>query len=251
MGNILVEHRNGTALLALDRGTTNAIDLNLVRELVDLLRSAGDDASVRGIVLTGAGGKFFSIGFDIPSLYDLGRTDFERFTTSFDTLCVELYTFPKPTVAAVGGHATAGGCILALCCDYRFVADGRTLMGVNEIKLGLPVPYPADCMLRGLLGTGGARRITDTGSFYGPRDARDIGLADEVVEQESLIPEAVAFVGEIGALPHGAFAVIKENRTLPVTEEIDRHRDEREQVFLDRWYAEPARTLLREAIAKF
>ncbi len=251
MENILVDYRNRIAILTLDRSTTNAIDAELVRELRDCLQSIRDDSSVSGIVLTSASRKFFSIGFDIPALYDLSRGEFEHFYSSFNMLCIELYAFPKPAVAAVTGHATAGGCILALCCDYRFITNGRALMGVNEIRLGVPVPYPADCMLRRLIGTGPAREVIDTGRFYDPRESKKLGLVDEVIEPEQLMERAVEYSGEIAAYPHDAFAVGKMNRTGPVMEEIEQHRREREKTFLDLWYAEPARTLLGEAIEKF
>lgn len=74
-----------------------------------------------------------------------------------------LYTLPKPVVAAITGHAIAGGCILALCCDYRFISEGRKLMGLNEVKLGVPVPYLADRVLHALVGTRYAREIIESG----------------------------------------------------------------------------------------
>jgi len=136
--------------------------------LAGIIEKIKHDANVKGIVLTSSNEKFFSIGFDIPGLFEFSKEDLSNFYRSFNQLSIALNTLPKPTIAAITGHAIAGGCILALCCDYRFIAEGRKLMGPNEIKLGVPIPYPADCILRSLVGTRNAREITDNGDFYEP-----------------------------------------------------------------------------------
>jgi enoyl-CoA hydratase/carnithine racemase len=78
---------------------------------------------------------------------------------ALDSMCLEMLTISKPLVAGIAGHAIAGGCILSLCCDYRFISEGRKLIGLNEIKLGVPVPYVADCILRKLIGHRLARDV--------------------------------------------------------------------------------------------
>ena len=99
----------------------------------------------------------------------------------------KLFTFPKPTAAAISGHAIAGGCILTLCCDYRYIAEGRKLMGLNEIKLGVPVPYVADCILRSLVGFRHAREIMESGDFYQPETSFQKGLVDAVLPLENVL----------------------------------------------------------------
>ena len=113
-------------------------------------------------------------------------------TELFNQVCMELYTMPKPTVAAVTGHAIAGGCILALCCDYRFAAEGRKLMGLNEIRLGVPVPYLADCVLRQIVGARNAREIMETGEFYLPEQSLQIGMIDRVLPLEKVVADSIA-----------------------------------------------------------
>lgn len=147
------EYRDRVAILKLNRGIINALNLQLVNQLAENLQKVRDDSDVHSLVLCSSNEKFFSIGFDIPELFKLTRKDFRVFYQAFNRVCMDLYTLPKPTIAAITGHAIAGGCILALCCDYRFIAEGRKLMGLNEIKLGIPVPYPGDCILRHVAGT--------------------------------------------------------------------------------------------------
>jgi enoyl-CoA hydratase/carnithine racemase len=149
---ISLDRQENVAVLKLDRSTTNAINLGLVETLSAALQEVKHDTKARSLVLTSANNKFFSIGFDIPDLYDLDRPEFETFYREFNALCMDLYTLPKPVMACLNGHAIAGGCILALCCDYRLIAGGKKLIGLNEVKLGVPVPYLADCILRELVG---------------------------------------------------------------------------------------------------
>lgn len=242
---------DGVAVVRLDRGVINALDLQLVQELAETLQKLKLDAEVHGLVLGSANDKFFSIGFDIPQLYDLTRDDFGLFYQTFNRLCLELYTFPKPTVAALTGHAIAGGCILALCCDYRFIAEGRRLMGLNEIKLGVPVPYAADCMLRHLLGWRYARDVMESGEFFEPDPLLRMGVVDQILPLEQVLPSSVEKSRALGALPQAAFAMIKRNRVETVEAQILAHLEDKERLFVERWYSAEVRASLREAMAKF
>jgi len=171
-----VEIQDSVAVAKLSRGVTNAFNLELVDELLKLILDLKFKDQVRALVLTSSNEKFFSIGFDIPQLFELSPEDFQLYYQKFNQMCLALYTFPKPTVAAITGHAIAGGCILALCCDYRVIADERQLMGLNEIKLGVPVPYLADCILRSLVGVRAARLIMESGDFYPPLQLFQMGM---------------------------------------------------------------------------
>ena len=122
---INIDYKNTVAVVELRRGKTNALDLELVGNLQKSLQQLKADPGVRGVVLASASEKFFSIGFDIPQLFELARENFRVFYHDFNQVCLELYTLPKPTIAAINGHAVAGGCILTLCCDYRFIGQGR------------------------------------------------------------------------------------------------------------------------------
>ncbi len=248
---ISTNYHNRVAVLTLDRGVTNALNLELLRELADSLRELKQNPDVNGVVLTSSNRKFFSIGFDLPQLIGLERKDFEIFYRAFNGVCLDLYTLPKPTVAAITGHAIAGGCILALCCDYRFCAEGRVLMGLNEIKLGVPVPYLADCILRQIVGDSNAREIVYTGEFYHADDSYRMGLVDRIVPPENVVREAVGRADSLGRLPGNAFAAIKRNRVETVEARVRSELEERVRLFMECWVSEEARMLLREATEKF
>jgi enoyl-CoA hydratase/carnithine racemase len=248
---ISVEKRGKVALVWLDRSVTNAINMNCVKAMSAIIESLRSDPEVAGVVLSSSSANFFSIGFDIPELFDLSREEFGAFYGAVNQMCLDLYALPKPTVAAITGHAIAGGCILALCCDYRFIANGRKLIGLNEVKLGVPVPYPADRMLRELVGMRPAREIMEAGEFYGPDQALALGLVDRVLPLERVVEEAVEMAEELGSLPGVAYGMIKGNRVETILAEVKARGAEKEKIFIELWYTDQTRELLREAIKKF
>ena len=248
---VLLEVQDNVGIVKLNHGVTNAINLDLVNELSDSIQKAKSEFRLHGLVFTSSNDKFFSIGFNLPELIELPEQDLRHFYTSFNQMCIELLTFPRPTIAAISGHAIAGGCILALCCDYRFIAEGHKLMGLNEIKLGLPVPYVADCILRSLVGIRHAREITDTGEFYQPEASLQMGLVDAVLPLEDVLANALEKACLIGSYPENAFATIKRNRIEEIDDQIRAKLEEREQIFLSSWFSKPAQESLQEATANF
>lgn len=248
---IRTEFCDKIAVLKLNRGVTNALNLQLVIQLTENLQKVKDDSDVQGLVLSSFNEKFFSIGFDIPELFKLARGDFRAFYQAYNRVCVDLYTLPKPTMAAIPGHAIAGGCILALCCDYRFIAEGRKLMGLNEIKLGIPIPYPGDCILQQLVGTLNAREIASTGEFYRPETLLQMEMVDQILPLNQVLPTAIEKAKLLGALPHKTFGMIKCNRVERVEAQILERLAEKEEFFIECWFSEEARKRLKEAIEKF
>jgi enoyl-CoA hydratase/carnithine racemase len=251
MDMVCVEYSDKVAILKLNRSVTNALNLQLVEELGETLREVRHSPDVHSLVLASSNEKFFSIGFDIPQLFELTREDFCSFYRTFNRMCLDLYTLPKPTVAAITGHAIAGGCILALCCDYRLIAAGRTLMGLNEIKLGVPVPYLADRVLWQIVGVRYAREITDMGEFYRPEELLRMGAVDQVLSSEQVLFKSIEKARLLGSLPQEALAAIKQNRVEMVEAQVLAHLEEKEQFFIERWYSDETRERLQEAMERF
>jgi enoyl-CoA hydratase/carnithine racemase len=248
---ISFDRHQEVGVLTLNRGITNALNLEFIEQLIASIRAIREDDSIRSLVLESSNDKFFCIGFDIPQLISLSRDDFTIFIRSFNRMCLELYTLPKPTVAAITGHAIAGGCILSLLCDYRFIAEGRKLMGLNEIQLGVPVPLIADCILRELVGGRHSRNIVESGDLYAPDESFNMGMVDEVIPLEDVRPAARDKALSFTKTPAQAFAMIKENRVNRVVQQVLAQQNAEISGFVERWYAEDTRKLIQEAVSKF
>lgn len=251
MNLVKIETHDTVAEIQLQNGITNAINLDLIVQLSSALSQIAQNDQITGLVLTSSNDKFFSIGFDIPTLYELSVKDFKDFYRSFNHFCLDLYTISKPTQAVITGHAIAGGCIMALCCDYRFIASGHKLMGLNEIKLGVPVPYLADRILQDIVGGKNARVIMETGDFYKPEESLTLGLVDQVVAAEEILNKGREKIHSIEALSSQAYQVIKQNRVEPVRERLERVLDSKMDKFTEYWLSSEARERLTEAMKKF
>lgn len=242
---------NRVRILKLNHGVPNAINFELLRELGANLEEIKNDPTVGSLVLTSANEKFFCIGFDIPDLYTQDVSAFEKFFHYFNEVCIELYTLPKPTVAALTGHAIAGGFIFASCCDYRFMAGGKKFCGLNEINLGVPVPYFSDLVLRQLVGDRRATEIMYTGELLPAEKALRVSFVDALFETDRVIKEAAAKAGTLGSLPAPAFQAIKHNRTSEIAQKGRDYLDTDVRNFLTFWYSPDARKRLEEAMKKF
>ncbi len=251
MKMIETDYCGKVAIIKLNRGVINSLNLKLIKELAKILKKEKANSAVNSLVLTSSNEKFFSIGFDIPYLIKLKKKDFRVFYRAFNRLSLELYTYPKPVIAAITGHATAGGCILAICCDYRLIAEGRKLMSLNEVELGVPVPYAADRILRELVGFRNAREIMGTGEFYESEQLLQMGVVDEVLPLKQVLKKSIEKAKMLGSLPQQAFTIIKNNRTETVRAQAEKYQKKEEGIFIDCWYSKEAQKRLRKAMEKF
>lgn len=248
---IQVEHDDNVAILRLIKGTTHAIDLQMVDQLTKELIKVRNNSDIDGIVISSSNNKFFSIGLEIPTLYYLSKEKFTKFYQSFNQLCMDLFTFPKPTIAAIIGHAIAGGCIIALCCDYRYIAEGRKLMGLNEIKLGVPVPYPADRILRQIVKPQVAREIINSGEFYESDQLLQFGMVDKVLPIDQVLQKSIEKVKLVDSFYSDAFRMIKYNNIKSVENQVKIHLAEKEKYFINCWYSDKVRENLKNAMKQF
>jgi enoyl-CoA hydratase/carnithine racemase len=248
MAKLTLEDQGNVAIVRLANGVTNAIGAEVVEELTLALQEV--QGRFRGMVLAG-GNKFFSIGLDLPSLLKLNRKDMAAFWAGFEDAVLALYTLPIPTAAAIAGHAPAAGTILALACDFRMIASGKKLMGLNEIKIGLPVPFLADLMLRQVVGDRAATEIEYTGELLMPEKAQSFALVDGIFPEEDVEAKTIAKVSEIVEGPPFGFPLTKQHRTRDIRTRFLADRESIHQAFMDCWFLAPVQDILREASKKF
>ena len=183
----------------MDRPPANALNRELVEQLLAALESTRQDGA-QAIILTGRPGMF-SGGLDVPELLGQDRRQIEAFWGLFFALTRQLAASPVPVLAAISGHAPAGGAVLAIQCDYRIGITGKFRIGLNEVQVGLPVPGTVLMALEELVGPRIARRMATRGELVSMDEAVAIGLVDELVAPEQLLPTALARANELLALP--------------------------------------------------
>jgi enoyl-CoA hydratase/carnithine racemase len=240
--------------LKLARAPVNALDPALCGALAAAIHEASA-AGVQGLVLSG-GPKVFSAGLDVPYLLSLGedRVALRAAWEAFFTAARALAAAPMPVVAALAGHAPAGGCVLALCCDYRIMAStmqaqAPCLIGLNETQVGLVAPEGVLQLLGRVVGRQRAERLLVAGELVAAERALAIGLVDELVEPGQVAPRARAWLEGLLALPRQpmlqtrAFARADLAATLaPERLQLDR--------FVDAWYTPDTQAGLRALVAR-
>jgi enoyl-CoA hydratase/carnithine racemase len=245
MTHVNVSTQGGVAALVLCRGKVNALDEPTIDELKDRFRELEADEAVRAVIFSGEG-KFFSFGFDIPGFLGHPKADFSRFLAKFTDLYTHLFTYPKPVVAVLNGHAVAGGLMLALACDRRFMVAGKGKVALNELAFGSSVFAGSVEMLRFAVGNRNAEEILYTGAMFLPEEALRLGLVDEVCSGEELSGKAMAAVRELAGKSQPAFQSMKRLLRGPVAEEMHRREGASITEFADIWYSDATWRNLQE-----
>jgi 3,2-trans-enoyl-CoA isomerase len=184
-----ISERKGYQVVALDRGRANALEQQVVDELREHFRRTAEDPAVGGIVLSGKE-RFFSAGLDLVVLYDYNPEQMAHFWRSFMALMQEMAAWPKPLVAAVTGHAPAGGCLLALTADYRVMARGEYIIGLNEIPVGITVPQAIFNLYRFWIGQQHAYTMLLEGRVVKPEEALQLGMVSELASDDDVLEQA-------------------------------------------------------------
>jgi 3,2-trans-enoyl-CoA isomerase len=233
------------AEVKLERGKVNAIDGRVVEELSACFRQLADDPRVRGTILTGTG-SFFSFGFDIPHFLEYSKEAFREYLGRFTALYRELFSHPKPIVAALNGHAVAGGCMLAIACDARIMVAGKAKIGLNEIAFGSSVFAGSVGILRFCVGDRRAQEILYAGKLYSADEALALGLVDALATDAGLLDEARSAVRPLAAKDPMAFRSIKQLLRKPIVDEMLAREPQSIREFVEIWYSEATWRRLQE-----
>ncbi len=197
------ETAEGISILRMAHGKASAFDLELCQALERELQASADASAV---VLTGRG-TIFSAGVDLPRLLDGGRDYAEAFVAAFESMLRTLFLFPRPVIAAANGHAIAGGAILAFACDYRLMCSGR--IGVPEALVGIPFPPMALEICRFAIPTQHLQPMLHLARTVEVDEAKSMGIIDETVLPEQLMPRALTLAKQLGSIPAETFRATK------------------------------------------
>ncbi len=216
-----LEDAEGVAVVSMAHGKVNAMDLELCQAITSTFRElAAGPAS--GIVLTGEGSAF-SAGVDLWRIVEGGPGYVDAFIPALVDAFTAVLTCAKPVVAAVNGHAIAGGCVLTSCCDHRLMTTGKGGIGIPELVVGVPFPAAAIAIMEQAAGPQRAREMAYSGKIYSAAEALELGVIDELADPETLVTYAISHAARLAStIPPDTFALTKQHlRRLTPAPEYD------------------------------
>jgi enoyl-CoA hydratase len=243
------ERQGPLAVLRLDKARGNAIDEALVDELLRACAEMEADDGLRGVLLASANPKLFCPGLDLVSLIEFDRPHLERFMHAFARMLVSLFGLRKPMVAAVSGHAIAGGCILALTADWRVLRRGGVSIGLNEVKVGVPLPLSVSALLRATVPPGSLSRVALLGRNFADEEALAAGLADELAPAEEFEGACLARLQEFAEKDPYSLAVTKKYLRAEALQQMKAEDPVAVAEWLDGWYSPATQDRIRAIAA--
>lgn len=240
-----IRDEQGIRTIRMAHGKASAMDIEFCAALATAFREA---ANARAVVLTGTG-RIFSAGVDLPRLLGEGDDYTARFLRVLDECFLALFTLERPAVAAINGHAIAGGCILACACDTRLMVDQGATIGVPELAAGVPFPPLPLEIMRHVVGTMGAQRLALGCENLPPAEAVKSGLADRLLPADKLEQAATEEARRLAAMPPGSFALVKRNlraETLQRLATLQAHNHE----VARHWQTDEVRTAIRAFVER-
>ncbi len=239
-----IEQQEGVGKVTIDRPPANAMSVEFLEELGDLLEELKEDPGLRAIIFRSALPKYFMAGMDLKSMppgVDLGDVDLslgpqavmKKMFASLSGRLGEVFgilqesinrleKLPKPTIAAINGHALGGGLEFSLACDFRIMARGGGTVGLTEVSLGFLPGAGGTQRLTRLLGRAKALEMILLSRRLGAEEAEAIGLVNKAVELEDLDAEAEKLAAELATKATLAIAAVKRcvygSEDLPIAE---------------------------------
>jgi 3,2-trans-enoyl-CoA isomerase len=247
MNFIKVSKESGITTVTMSRGKVNAMNEAFVDELGIVFRELAADEDTKAVILTGDG-KFYSFGFDIPEFMEYSKHDFARYLKKFCAMYAQMFLFPKPVIGAINGHATAGGCILALTCDFRMMVTGKAKIALNELNIGAAIFAGCVGMLKYAVGERNAEKILLTGTLYKAEEALRIGLVDSVTSEETLMAGAKEIAEGFSQKNSDAFRAMKNLLRRPTADCFAGSEEDSILDFIEIWYSEPTRKVLKGVV---
>jgi enoyl-CoA hydratase len=242
---VAVKDRDGIAVLTLDRPPANAFAPELVLRLRAALR---ENAGARALVLASAQPGLFSAGWDLPRISAMARAEMKEYLESFCDLVAEIFTYPVPVVAALPGHAIAGGLIVACAADERYAAEGKGRFGLSEVALGVPLPACCLELFAYVLGPRRMERLTASAQNLPADQALSLGLLDRVVPAADLLEISLERANQLARGSAAAYAEVKRRARAETVARFNAAR--KDDPFLDFWFSPEARKRIVALVEK-
>ncbi len=247
MSSVRIEKRGRLAVLRMDKARGNAIDEPFAEDMLAACRTVAQDGDVHGVLLASAHPKLFCPGLDLVTLFEYERPSMSRFMGRFGEAVNALFSMRKPVVAAIAGHAVAGGCVLALTADHRILRRGSQI-GLNEVRVGLPLPWSVALLLKAAVPPVALSRVALLGENFADEEARAIGLVHEVRDHDGFEAACVARAQEFAERDTAAVGITKAYLRDAVLREMQAQEKDRQGEFLDAWFSPAGREKIRQTV---
>ena len=236
-------------IISLDRAPVNAINPDMVSHLSEALNSFKSNDSINGVVLQGREG-IFSAGLDITHLFPKNREYINSFWKDFSSLLLNLFSYEKPLYSSIGGHCPAGGTVMVIMTDYRIMSKGKYVIGLNEVDVGLTVPYGIGMVFQYVVGMRNAEDLLLKAKLISPDEAFRIGLVDELCNPEMLLDitlERITVASNLHSPQQTKTKQILREQTLNV---MQKNFNKDTQLILDSWFSESGQQRLESLYNK-
>ncbi|MBI3703293.1 MAG: enoyl-CoA hydratase/isomerase family protein [Rhizobiales bacterium] len=239
---------DGIAVLTMTHGKANALDIEFCEALAARFQALRSEAA-KAVVITGQG-KMFCAGVDLKRLSEGGGDYIRAFLPALHRLYDAVFFHPKPVVAAINGHAIAGGAVLAACADRRIMAKEGGRIGVTELLVGVPFPALAFEIVRFAVPPRYLPEFTLGGATYASEAALQKGWVDEAVEPAALMGRALAAAQSLAALSAPAFAQTKMQIRQAVSERMTASGQATDRAVTEIWTAPETLAFIRDYVAR-
>jgi enoyl-CoA hydratase len=243
-----IKTTDGIDVMTLTHGKANALDIEFCEALAArFIELRNSDA--KAVVITGQG-KIFSAGVDLKRLSEGGADYIRKFLPVLHKLYDTVFYYPKPVVAAINGHAIAGGCVLACCADRRIMARESGRIGVTELLVGVPFPALAFEIMRHATPPYFFSETILSGETFTAEVAAHRGWVNEAVEPALVMERALAAAQSLAALSSPAFAQTKMQIRQAVTERLARSGEATDKAVTQIWTAPATLAYIRDYVAR-
>lgn len=246
MNTLKIEYKEKYAIVGLDRGKANAINQEMVTEIRQVFAELRQNKDVRGVILAGKE-HFFSAGLDVIELYGYDKTQIHAFWQNFAEMVAEMTAFPKPLIAAITGYSPAGGCVLAVCADYRIMATGKYHIGLNEVPVGIVVPRSIFELYAFWIGKRRAYQNLLEGKLMSAEEALQIGLVDELASPEAVLQAAEAKLKQYLGFELAGWQKSKANLRKELLDSMQNFEESMAKT-IEHWWSPQARAVLEKVI---